>query len=63
MDCMFLIKQKRHGLRQNFQIRKIVLQERNAVKGFVQFSPGEYVISSDKGIFRYSANRNTIQKG
>src|SRR5436190_1060710 len=55
-------KTKKTWAKTEFPNKENFLRERNAVKGFVQFSPGEYVISSDKGIFRYSANRNTIKK-
>jgi ligand-binding sensor domain-containing protein len=37
-------------------------KETDVVKGFVQLSPGEYVISSDKGVYRYSANKKTIHR-
>jgi ligand-binding sensor domain-containing protein/two-component sensor histidine kinase len=38
------------------------LKETDVIKGFVQLSPGEYVISSDKGIYRYSANNKKISR-
>ena len=55
-------KAKKSWTKKVFPGNEIFLQERNSVKGFVQFSPGEYVISSDKGIYRYSTNKNTIRK-
>lgn len=37
------------------------VKETDVIKGFVQTSPREYIISSDKGIYQYSANKKTIK--
>jgi hypothetical protein len=36
------------------------LNEKDVVRGFVQLSSGEYIISSDKGIFLFSEKQNRI---
>lgn len=46
--------------RTTFPGKNSFLNEKDVVRGFVQISPGEYIISSDKGIFVYSEKKNTI---
>ena len=45
-----------------FPDNETFVKETDVVKGFVQLSPGEYVISSDKGVYLYSANKKTIHR-
>lgn len=46
--------------RRTFPGKNSFLNERDVVRGFVQLSSGEYIISSDKGIFVYSEKQNKI---
>jgi ligand-binding sensor domain-containing protein len=55
-------KQKKEWTKTNFSNNETFLDERKVVKGFVEISPGEYIISSDKGIYQFSYNRKTIKK-
>jgi sensor histidine kinase YesM/ligand-binding sensor domain-containing protein len=55
-------KQKKEWTKTNFSNNETFLDERKVVKGFVEISPGEYIISSDKGIYQFSYNKKTIKK-
>lgn len=57
---LFFDKRKKEWSKKNFPDGKVFLGERETVKGFAQISPGEYIISSDKGIFRYSEKKNSL---
>jgi ligand-binding sensor domain-containing protein/two-component sensor histidine kinase len=45
----------------NFPGNKTFLNERDVVRGFVRLPSGEYIISSDNGIFLYSEQKNRIR--
>ncbi len=50
----FYDRSRREWSKESFPQKENFLGEREAVKGFVELSPGEYVLSSDKGVYRYS---------
>lgn len=50
----FFDKEKKEWSKETFSGGRNFFAEMDAVRGFVELSPGEYLIASDKGVFRYS---------
>ncbi|HET6724000.1 MAG TPA: histidine kinase [Chitinophagaceae bacterium] len=51
---------KNQWTKTTFPGNKTFLNESDVVRGFVQLASGDYIISSDKGIFLYSEKQNRI---
>jgi len=53
-------KLKKEWTKSLFPKRNTFLKEEDAVRGFVQLRSGDYIISSNHGLFLYSEKKNTI---
>lgn len=53
-------KLKKEWTKSSFPHNKTFLNEREVVRGFVQLHNGDYIISSDQGLFLYSEKNNRI---
>ncbi len=62
-DCIYIFdKPTKQWTKKLFPHHENFIKETDVVNGFVELSPGEYVISSDKGVYRYSLNKNSISR-
>ena len=53
-------KLKKEWTKSLFPAQSTFLKEENAIRGFVQLRSGEYIISSNRGLFLYSEKRGTV---
>lgn len=56
----FFDKQTKEWKKKNFPGNRQFIGERESVRGFIQLSPGEYIITTDHAFYRYSENKGTI---